>query len=319
MVNALNYMANLAIKGHATRGEEVIEILEMLGGNNPHNYSAHCGNLCFYLGKNTNSIYYDWVRGYYEDGNTLVFTLEEFLEKYPYKVGDKVRFSDSNTPFTISRICWDNNASELICTLEEQDIDVSSVDLQPYKEETMYKVNRAVFDANAQCCDISNKIIKKETMEKERSGAIVDRFICLEGYDFYDDKGNIIDTKEITMKKKQPKYPKTFVECAKILDCFGAAHIDGYKNELLEKLQELIICRDAYWKIAGEKMGLGKPLEPDWSNAAKRKYCIVNTEGNVLKWVQKTTNKILAFPTEEMRDAFYENFKELIEECKELL
>ena len=27
----------------------------------------------------------------------------------------------------------------------------------------------------------------------------------------------------------------------------------------------------------------------------------------------------LAFPTEEMRDAFYENFKELIEECKELL
>jgi hypothetical protein len=28
---------------------------------------------------------------------------------------------------------------------------------------------------------------------------------------------------------------------------------------------------------------------------------------------------ILAFPTEEMRDAFYENFKYLIEECKELL
>ena len=28
---------------------------------------------------------------------------------------------------------------------------------------------------------------------------------------------------------------------------------------------------------------------------------------------------ILEFPTEEMRDAFYENFKELINECKELL
>ena len=26
-----------------------------------------------------------------------------------------------------------------------------------------------------------------------------------------------------------------------------------------------------------------------------------------------------AFPTEEMRDAFYENFKDLIEQCKELL
>ena len=30
-------------------------------------------------------------------------------------------------------------------------------------------------------------------------------------------------------------------------------------------------------------------------------------------------NVILTFPTEEMRDAFYENFKDLIEGCKELL
>jgi hypothetical protein len=31
------------------------------------------------------------------------------------------------------------------------------------------------------------------------------------------------------------------------------------------------------------------------------------------------TSCILAFPTVEMRDTFYENFKELIDECKELL
>jgi hypothetical protein len=30
-------------------------------------------------------------------------------------------------------------------------------------------------------------------------------------------------------------------------------------------------------------------------------------------------NHILSFPTPEMRDAFYENFKELIESVKELL
>ena len=30
-------------------------------------------------------------------------------------------------------------------------------------------------------------------------------------------------------------------------------------------------------------------------------------------------NVILAFPTDEMRDAFYENFNELIGSCKELL
>lgn len=57
---------------------------------------------------------------------------------------------------------------------------------------------------------------------------------------------------------KQLQYPKTYIECAKILNCFSTSHIDGYKNELLEILQELLICRDAYRKIAGEQIGLGK-------------------------------------------------------------
>ena len=33
----------------------------------------------------------------------------------------------------------------------------------------------------------------------------------------------------------------------------------GYKADLIIRFQELIIARDAYWKIAGEQMGLGKP------------------------------------------------------------
>jgi hypothetical protein len=36
-------MTNLAIKGHATRGSEVIALLEMLGGNNANNcYGRFC-------------------------------------------------------------------------------------------------------------------------------------------------------------------------------------------------------------------------------------------------------------------------------------
>ena len=95
---------------------------------------------------------------------------------------------------------------------------------------------------------------------------------------------------------------------------------------MFDTLQKLYICRDAYWKIAGEEMGLGKPWEPDWENSEERRYCIVNINGEInlpekilTKWILKVTNKILVFPTEEMRDAFYENFKELIEQCKELL
>ena len=124
--------------------------------------------------------------------------------------------------------------------------------------------------------------------------------------------------------KKKNKYPKTYEECCKVLGVseFEYNHTGTkmwYRHKLMATLDNLMLCRDAYWKIAGEEMGLGKLWEPDWTKADERKYCIVNTEGNITKWVQKTTNKILAFLTEEMRDAFYDNFKELIEFCKEFL
>ena len=303
-------MAKLAIKGHATKGDEVIEILGILGGSNAF---GHIGN-------NPRAIYYidETYKNFITCSETkkvcdcVIFTLEEFLEKFPYKIGDTViAYAEGCiAQFTIQDMRWNYELNKVEYKICSSWCDTSL--MQPYKEETMDKVSKTVFDANAQCCDISNKIIKKETMGKEISGAIVDRFICLEGYDFYDDKGNIIDTKEITMKKKKPKYPKTFVECAKILDCFCAAHIDGYYCRLLEDLQALLICRDAYWKIAGD-------WKPDWKDASQDKFVIYNDEYNICLNSFTLGNNVLAFPTEEMRDAFYENFKVLIEECKELL
>jgi hypothetical protein len=66
-------------------------------------------------------------------------------------------------------------------------------------------------------------------------------------------------------------------------------------------------------------MGLGKPWEPDYKNEYQKKYCIYNRGADVAKGVLYSANSIFAFPTEEMRDAFYENFKEEIELVKELL
>ena len=183
-------------------------------------------------------------------------------------------------------------------------------------ESQVEETNKVVFDTNAQCCDIRNKIIKEETMEKEISGAIVDRFICLEGYDFYDDKGNIINTKEITMKKKKPKYPKIYEECCEVLQMpKDESYIDidvplSY-NKVLKAFTQLLICRDAYWKIAGN-------WKPNF-NDETIKFIITNYRGVVYTTTVSNYNRILVFPTEEMRDAFYGNFKELIEECKELL
>lgn len=285
-------MANLAIKGHATRGEEVIEILEMLGGKNPTNLK----------GKETDGIYiinssYNGAIDCLSEISDLykVFSLEEFLEKFPHKVGDNVVIKNKPQIATVEKITW---CCDTITYWLKYNGYIEgnwrAERLQPYKEETMEGKN------------IGNWA----------------KWDLPDGYEFQDKEGNIINTSVIRLVKKQSQYPKTFIE---VLNFWHPdRHLEDdyqrcYKKDLIEKFQDLLYARDAYWKIAGEQMGLGKPWKPDWAKADERKYCIVNTEGYITKWVQKTTNKILAFPTEEMQNAFYENFKDLIELCKELL
>jgi hypothetical protein len=126
---------------------------------------------------------------------------------------------------------------------------------------------------------------------------------------------------KLVISEKKPKYPDNYDECVRI-----AKNIHGYDihidvpayGELMESFVKLLICRDAYWKMAGEELGLDKPWEPNWENG-RNKCCITNCENRIIRGVYAFANAILAFPTEEMRDAFYENFKDLIEQCKKLL
>ena len=140
-------------------------------------------------------------------------------------------------------------------------------------------------------------------------------------YHFVDKSGNEINISEIVLEKKKPKYPKTYEECENILGLEDSI-IEGclgYEYKLLNIFQKLLMCRDAYWKIAGEEMGLGKPWKPDWEDYEHKKFVFV-VEGNTLIEKEYSIQRCtLAFPTEEMRDAFYDNFKEEIEICKDLL
>lgn len=118
---------------------------------------------------------------------------------------------------------------------------------------------------------------------------------------------------------KKNKYPKTYEECCEVLDVIDNREVwHGYRSVQLKIFQKLLIYRDAYWKIAGEEMGLGKPWTPQDTNTFSIFYDRLTYE------IEKQdgycgANSTLEFPTEEMRDAFHENFKELINCCKELL
>ena len=194
----------------------------------------------------------------------------------------------------------------------------------------MEEANKAIFEGNAYCCDIMNDIIKDNIKERKyaelrmplddddklSTEATIDGNKIFPPNNYLIGKVTQVDNGMLVeFVKKQPNYPKTYEEC-----CYS-----GYDEEytdkhldLIRNFQKLKLCRDAYWKIAGEEMGLGKPWKPEW-NWREYKFCIGTLYDKIEKLHVGPQNYILAFPTEEMRDVFYENFKELIEECKELL
>lgn len=144
------------------------------------------------------------------------------------------------------------------------------------------------------------------------------------GYQFVDENGNVINATKITLEKKKNEYPKTYEECCKILgycsynvgfDRCETSFEESLHNTLLA-LRKLIICRNAYWKIAGEGIwNTGKPWEP----TTEVVFCISRINNRIELLYKSGKSDILEFPTPEMRDAFYENFKNEIELCKELL
>ena len=91
----------------------------------------------------------------------------------------------------------------------------------------------------------------------------------------------------------------------------------AYRYSLFETLQRLLVFRDAWWKMADD-------WKPDYNDCTEDKYFstkfFIYVYRNEIHFGScELTHRLLAFPTAEMRDAFYENFKELINEVKELL
>lgn len=118
-------------------------------------------------------------------------------------------------------------------------------------------------------------------------------------------------------------FPKTYKECCEILNCKSEFYTEYLNNEnediiitdyedetdnLLLNFRKLKYCRDAYWKLINS-------IPKD-----AFRYCITCCNEKIIKHESISENNyFLIFPTEEICNEFYENFKQLIESCKELL
>ena len=137
-----------------------------------------------------------------------------------------------------------------------------------------------------------------------------------------DGYGYVVENDKLYFIKKKKEYPKTYEECCEIVKVGKEHTLEGttirinYKIAILESFQKLLICRDAYWKIAGDEMGLEKPWEP---SKYKMVYSIYRHSNEIETDFFSGESVTFEFPTAEMRDAFKENFDTDIEICKEFL
>lgn len=385
----------LAIQGHGTRGKEVIELLEMLGGERGDGGAKGFDESAIYVIPVSGIID---VRLTYKNriDNYAIFTLEEFLKKYPFKVGDKVFLYDNITEGCVTGMKWDEDKEDIkycvytstFCWCDVKELMEYNAEFLLNKEkgdknmfkkhdivvcETGDKHNKWICEYKSHTPELlkyykgtyvisRNDPIREDLLYDSRydisptdiirlatpsETTLFERLIdkcfnneCIDdnpiaeckkfgqssyalkiadGYKFFgiDENGDII------VQSIKPLYPMTYKECCKVIkknpDITPEVRMVSPEESLLfSKLIMLKRCRDAYWKIAGKEMGLGEPWSPDW-NDLNRKYFISLTCDGIGLYDDFRNPQILAFPTETMRDAFYENFKDLIENCKELL
>ena len=281
----MNEKRRFVLKGDSKRGSEVIDTLKMLGGENCIGYDGKKETQAYYIGGG-NTIY----SLPYIPSNAM--SIQDFENEYPFKVGDNVMYNASLLGYLfvhseIKCITWDG--FEIIYTMTNGD---------------KVKVNDIIYE-NA---------IKKENMEQ-----------VINVKDLISEKGELVisddytfqvDGNRITVCKKTNKYPITMLDCILALDKEFSyedvlTKIEGWKGDDLENIQTLSICRDAYWKLADN-------YQPNWEDDSV-KYCIHYSGGKITKENVIYSHRFLAFPTEEMRDKFCENFPNLIENCKEFI
>lgn len=289
-------MMRLAIRGTDDKetGKKLIEILELLGGVNENGLLGDHYR-CFYYIDDDNLICCEFEEimlvCHYQ-----THTLESFNKAYTYRPGDTVRLKDGPV-FNITGIRWSNGTIVYDGVITSYFMPLETT---VWPKNILCKISQ----------NVDNAVIKYnypiEGMYQIKKDDHV-YYDVMDGYEVVEDSG------AVKVVKIKPKYPTTYEECCK--DVFGLAHegmtIDTpmHYSPIIIDFTKLLICRDAYWKLAGN-------WKPNWNEVND---CIINWNNEVKCEPIVFKNVILAFPNEEMRDEFYKNFKDLIDKCKEIL
>ena len=200
-------MASLAIKGNNVRFKEVIEILEMLGGENKHGLTGDESN-AYYVIENNEIKCGIYIFG---DEPYVFLTVEEFNNKYPYKIGDRVSIPEYESEVRICKMHWDGYEVQYMVYRCDEEEYYSAKELNDYNDSDLFVMD--------------NNLYNKLDFIQEPSADKVEHIL-----------GDYEIVEEIC-------YPKTYTECCRILELTNLElpTASGYGSIEIENLQKLLV------------------------------------------------------------------------------
>ena len=294
----------IAIRGHESRGKEVIQILESLGGRNTFNYNGDYIRTAYFIGMDY-SIY-----GFCTDSPKIgfkVYTLEEFEKEFPFKVGDRVISITTGCIGTITKLSengwyyvnYDNG--NFACTFGQN--------LKPYKEMernitlTLDKA-KEWYKKDGELKEIAlQAFTEKELNPLPRSWEKFCKNNPIQDHEAFINYANGY----ITMCKecagsglgiwiRKPEKDR----CKCVSQKSAEAHL------AMIQLEQLRDCWRQGW-------------EPNWLEGNVQKYVIQKWRDKISIETTYVTHSFLSFPTYEMAKEFLECFRDLIEKAGDLI
>ena len=132
----------------------------------------------------------------------------------------------------------------------------------------------------------------------------------------------------IIFRKVERKLPKTW----KDLEVVSGFYIDSHskvnvfkgcfateENKNIFPTREEAEACVALAQLCQLRDGYNGGWKPDWKDDREKKHCIEFFKGKIQKNYYHVLKKVLCFKTQELRDKFLENFRDLIETAKPLL
>ena len=290
----------IAIQGHPTRGHEVIQILESLGGKKFYYSNAFDKYLVFFIDDK------GYISCFHHESPLVkdcfkIYTLEEFEKEFPFKIGDRVTVV-SNIPYKVvafgyfmGRLCYElNNGlyyNSEVLTLYKEMKEERNIKLTLDKAKEWYKKGGELKEIALQA--FTEKELTKVDLPKTWE-EFCNNYPIKEGESYAGDSSEIYThcksngERDSELDRNMCPTPKS-----------AEAHL------ALIQLEQL---RDCYRGLFVTVIGM-----PVWCIRRRRGELIIEQR------VWGTNETFLSFQSKEVAGEYLKNFKPLIEKAGDLI